>query len=152
MGVLSRDRLDIFLKDSSIVGILATIDSAGEPYLVPIWFEWDGSSVWMVSKPKARYVDHIKNNSKVSICIAKAELPYVRAVLAGPAELIETDRDWLPMGYRMAERYIGGDSGQAYIDKTAGWKRVFIRLTPDKISSWDGGAEGHDWGKRFVES
>jgi len=151
MGTLRKQDLDRFLGDSSIVAILATLDESGFPYQVPVWYEWDGSSLWIVSKPKAHYVENLRRDPRAAACIATQKLPYVRVLVQGVVELIETDDEWLPMGFRMGERYLGSEEGRAYIEKTRSWKRVFLRLDPVEIRSWDGGSSGHEWGERFIE-
>jgi PPOX class probable F420-dependent enzyme len=151
MGTLSRADLDRFLEGSSIVAILATLDEDGQPYQVPVWYEWDGSRLWIVSKPEAAYVKNLQRDPRASVCIATQTLPYVRVLVQGEVTLVDTDEEWLPMGLRMAERYLGPEEGAAYIEKTRTWKRVFLRLQPTRIRSWDGGASGHEWGERFIQ-
>lgn len=152
MATLGKAALDAFLQTSSIVAILATVDRYGRPYQVPVWYEWDGTNLWIVSKPRAEYVVNLRRNAKVSVCIATQSLPYVRVLIQGRAALVDTAQDWWPMGYRMAERYLGEHEGHAYIDKTKHWKRVYIRVTPTIMKSWDGGASGHAWGRRYIET
>ena len=151
MAEFDKARLDRFLQKSSLIAILATIEARGRPYLVPIWYEWDGRYCWIVSKPRADYVKNLRRDPRASLCVATQTLPYQRVLLQGRVRLIETDQDWLPMGIRMAERYLGKAEGRAYIEKTRNWKRLFLRLTPDRIRSWDGGASGHAWGGRYIE-
>ncbi len=151
MAELSKRDLDAFLQKTSIVAILATLDGRGRPYQVPVWYEWDGTYCWVVSKPLADYVKNLRKNPVASLCVATQTLPYVRVLIQGKVKLIETELDWLPMGYRMGERYLGKKKGRAYIDKTREWKRIFLRIKPDRIRSWDGGASGHAWGERYVQ-
>ena len=152
MGTLSKAELDRFLEQSDVIAILASLDETQAPYQVPVWYEWDGQSLWIVTKPRARYVAHLRGDPRVAVCIARPKLPYVRVLIQGTAELLPTDLEWLPMGYRMAHRYLGKTRGRAYIDKTKHWKRVYIRVKPTAILSWDGGVSGHEWGKRYVEN
>ena len=151
MATLDKPRLDEFLQGSSIIAILATLDRRQRPYLIPVWYEWDGSAIWIISKPRAEYVKNLKRNAYAAVSIATSTLPYVRVLIQGRAQLIETDQDWLPMGFRMAERYLGKKEGRAYIDKTKDWKRLYIKLKPTRILSWDGGASGHAWGKKYIQ-
>lgn len=151
MATLEKEQLDEFLKDSNLIGTLATLDRDGRPYQVPVWYEWDGTYLWIVSKPRAEYVENLRRNPNLSVCIARGQLPYVRVSIQGEGTLIETGRDWIPMGRRMATRYLGSEEGNAYIDKTQNWKRIYIRVTPVRIISWDGGATGHAWGKKYIE-
>ena len=151
VGTLSTADLDAFLTTTSVVAILATLDADGAPYQVPVWYDWDGTHLWIVSKPRAEYVLNLRRNPVAAVCVATQTLPYVRVLIQGTADLIDTDDDWLPMGYRMAARYLGKEEGDAYIDKTKHWKRVYIRITPTRVKSWDGGATGHAWGKAYIE-
>ncbi|MGD9763989.1 MAG: pyridoxamine 5'-phosphate oxidase family protein [Candidatus Binatia bacterium] len=151
MTQLDKPRLDAFLQDTSIVAILASVDGRKKPYQVPVWYEWDGTYMWIVSKPRARYVRHIEKDPNVSVCIATPKLPYVRVLIQGRAKLIPTDQDWVPMGQRMAKRYLGAREGYAYIEKTKDWKRIYIRIKPTRIISWDGGTTGHAWGKKYIQ-
>jgi PPOX class probable F420-dependent enzyme len=151
MATLSKTELDRFLEQSDIIATLATLDETRAPYQVPVWYEWDGESLWIVTKPRARYVGHLRRDPWVAVSIARSKLPYVRVLIQGTAELLPTDLEWLPMGYRMAYRYLGKTRGPTYIEKTKHWKRVYIRVKPTEILSWDGGASGHEWGTRYVE-
>jgi len=151
MSVLSKARLDRFLRSSSIIAILGTLDRHGRPYLVPVWYEWDGSYLWVVSKPRAEYVANVRRNPRAAVCIARPVLPYVRVSIQGRARLIKTSKDWLPMGRRMARRYLGKKEGHAYIEKTKDWARIYIRIKPVRIISWDGGKSGHAWGRRYIQ-
>jgi PPOX class probable F420-dependent enzyme len=152
MAVLSKSRLDRFLKGSDLIATLATIDNEGRPYLVPVWYEWDGTHVWVVSKPKAEYVENLRRNPQAAVSIATRDVPYVRVYMQGPARLIKTNKEWLPMGRRMAVRYLGKAEGRSYIEKSKDWTRIFIKLKPVRIVSWDGGATGHEWGKKYIQT
>jgi len=151
VGTLSAADLAKFLQTTSAIAVLATLDADGSPYQVPVWCDWDGTHLWIVSKPRAEYVQNLKRNPVAAVCVATQTLPYLRVLIQGTADLIDTDDEGLPMGYRMAERYLGKQEGDAYIEKTRHWKRVFIRITPTRVKSWDGGASGHAWGKAYIE-
>jgi PPOX class probable F420-dependent enzyme len=151
MATLSKAELDRFLERSDIIATLASLDETKAPYQVPVWYEWDGQYLWIVTKPRAHYVTHLLRDPRVAVSIARAKLPYVRVLIQGTAKLLPTDLEWLPMGHRMARRYLGKTRGTAYIEKTKHWKRVYIRVKPTAILSWDGGVSGHEWGKRYVE-
>ena len=151
VGSLATADLDTFLRTTPMIAVLATLDAEGSPYQVPVWYDWDGTHLWIVSKPRAEYILNLRRNPVAAVCIATQTLPYVRILIQGTADLIDTDDGWLPMGYRMAERFLGKQEGDAYIEKTKHWKRVFIRITPTRVKSWDGGSTGHAWGKPYIE-
>ena len=150
-GTLSTADLDAFLTTPSIVAILATLDGDGAPYQVPVWYEWDGTHRWIVSKPRAEYVLNLRRHPAAAVGVATQTLPDVRVLIQGTADLIDTDDEWLPIGHRMAARYLGKQEGDAYIATTKHWKRVYIHITPTRVKSRDGGASGHAWGKAYIE-
>ena len=152
MAVLSKPRLDRFLKRSSLIATLATLDREGRPYLVPVWYEWDGTCLWVVSKPKAEYVENLRRNPQVAVSVATPTVPYVRVYMRGRAQLIKTAKDWRPMGRRMAARYLGKADGRSYIEKTKDWIRIYIKIKPVRVVSWDGGSTGHEWGKKYIQT
>lgn len=151
MAIFSKTRLDRFLKQSSLIATLATLDRVGKPYLVPVWYEWDGTYLWIVSKPKAEYIENLRRNPQAAVSIATSRLPYMRVYMQGSVRLIKTTKDWIPMGRRMAARYLGSTEGRSYIEKTKDWTRIYIRLKPARVVSWDGGSTGHEWGKKYIE-
>lgn len=151
MAVFTKPQLDRFLRQTNIIATLATLDVQGRPYLVPVWYEWDGTYLWIISKPRAEYVENLRKNPYAGVSIATQKLPYMRVFMQGRVRLIDTAKEWLPMGRRMAARYLGRADGYSYINKTRDWTRIYLRLKPARIVSWDGGVEGHDWGKRYIE-
>ena len=151
MAVLSKSRLDRFLKGSDLIATLATLDSDGRPYLVPVWYEWDGTYLWVVSKPKAEYVENLRRNPQAAVSVATREIPYVRVYMQGPARLIKTGR----IGYRWDvgwRRAISEETKDAATSRRARTgTRIYIRIKPVRIVSWDGGTTGHEWGKKYIE-
>ncbi len=142
---MSKKGLDKYLKTSKDIAEIATVNPDGSPWVVPIWYEYDGKHIWMISKPKARYVDNIKHGSKVGVSIHTPNPPYKRVTIVGDAELL--DMDWHKMGTRMVMRYFG-KSGLPYLKATWNWERILIKLTPSIIQSWDGG--GFNWHARYI--
>jgi general stress protein 26 len=144
-GRMSKKSLDNYLKKSKLVAEIASVNLDGSPWIAPIWYEYDGKHIWLISKPKARYVENIQRGSKVALCIHTPSPPYKRVTIVGDAELV--DMDWHKMGTRMVMRYFGR-RGLPYLKATWNWERAIIKLTPAIIQSWDGG--GYNWHPRYI--
>ncbi len=86
------------------VGVLATADAAGDPYAVPICYDWDGHDLWIAldTKPKAvadvrqlRRVRNIQVHPLVSVVVqdyltaAWDQLAYV--IIWGEARIVAPD-------------------------------------------------------------
>lgn len=131
-----------------IVGRLATIDADGFPAIVPVWFEWDGTAIWIVARARARYVDDIRRDPRVALSIVDPDDPDVRAHIRGRAEVVAgpapLEGETLALARRLAERYEGA-SGLAYIETSRPWERCLIRIAPDRLTSWG----SPDWHPRY---
>ena len=67
--VLAQDATAQRLADEPI-GWLTTAGADGQPQSSPIWFIWDGSSLWLNSQATAGKVRNIEANSRVAFHLA----------------------------------------------------------------------------------
>ena len=77
----------------------------GEPRVVPIGFDWDGSRVRIATVPKAAKVAALRKNPKVALTIDTSDFPPKALLLRGTAsvELV----DGVPDFYIEAGRHVG---------------------------------------------
>ena len=54
MPSLTEQQLDDFLKNGTSIMKLGTITPEGWPYVVPIWYHYDGEAFLLVGRPHAR--------------------------------------------------------------------------------------------------
>jgi PPOX class probable F420-dependent enzyme len=52
------------------IGWLTTVGAAGQPQASPVWFVWDGSSLWLRSQATAGKVRNLQANPKVAFHLA----------------------------------------------------------------------------------
>lgn len=115
---------------------LATIDKDGFPHLVAMTVGVDGSAYYMTSYAKAQKVLNIRRNPKVALMIeaggSYAELKGV--MVRGTCEIIEGAD-----AVRDAWAVIAGVDNQPRRRETndSAPKRVVLKVTPEKIYSWD---------------
>jgi PPOX class probable F420-dependent enzyme len=52
------------------IGWLTTVSADAQPQSSPVWFIWDGASLWLRSQAQAGKVRNIKDNSRVAFHLA----------------------------------------------------------------------------------
>ncbi len=143
MPSLSKTQLDEFLTDQPHIMKLATLTPEGWPYVNPLWYEYDGEVFHVAGRGKARWVAHIKNDPRVSVCIDTYDAPYTRVLMEARAEIV--DDSWQVPSPDKAIRYLGDEAGRNYFGETGHIPRSLVRITPIKTTSWSGGG----WHPRY---
>jgi hypothetical protein len=158
-GGLSPAELEAFLRgpDSDWLLRLSCLDEGGWPFVTPMWYDWDGTSFFVVGRKKSGWVAYLQNDQRCAICIDEPQMPPeggLRKVLArctadvleGP--VVAEGSQWLPVANRMALRYVG-PAGVEGLKLSYDWPRYLVKLTPvdGKLTTW----QGVDWAKRYKE-
>lgn len=111
-----------------------------QPHNVPVWFYWDGTSLWISAFQSTRKVKEVKQNPYVSILIDVDEaIDGAQAVLMeGKAELItkpETVQEMSRLIYTlyMGEEGVKAEAPQSWIVDP---ENAIIKLSPSKIYTW----------------
>jgi hypothetical protein len=135
---MTSEELDGFLGSERVCRV-ATVSVDG-PHATPLWFVWDGRSLWLNSLSRSqRWADWERDN-RVAIVIdggeAYNELRGVelrgRAVAVGEVPRTGEPNEELPTPERLFAQKYGGSDTMSHDGRHA-WRRI----TPDKISSWD---------------
>lgn len=114
---------------------LGCVRADGTPHVVPLWYEWDGASIWLAGSPGASWRTYIGVEPHVSITVDEPWPPLRRAFVSGTAH--EVGDHLVPGGLaglrsRLATRYLGrGADSQPELVETYGWSAV--RVTPERI-------------------
>jgi nitroimidazol reductase NimA-like FMN-containing flavoprotein (pyridoxamine 5'-phosphate oxidase superfamily) len=143
MPPLSDEEIEEFLHSTDqepwgrCIAELATLTPGGKPYLNPVWYEWEDGNVYIIGKPKAQYVDNIKNNEYVFVVIDKQSPPYKRVNIRGQAEVVSeewTDR-WEQMAREMTDAYLG-EEGLEYHEERLEYGISAIEVTIGSMNTW----------------
>ena len=139
---MTREELDAFLAGERTCRV-ATAGPDG-PHATPLWFAWDGTSLWLYSLSRSqRWADWERDNRVAVVVDAGEQYGELRGVeLRGRAVTVgEVPRTGEPGGGPdtglaaaesiFARKYFGSE--QMVHDGRHGWRRV----TPDKVVSWD---------------
>ena len=145
MPPLTNDQLREFLTDQPHLMKLATMTAEGWPYVVPVWYDYDGEAFTVAGRTKARWVANIRENHRVSVCIDTYQAPYTRVLMKASAEII--DPAWMPVSPDRAIRYIGEEAGRAYCQATRSQPRALVRIVPQGTQTGTGGG----WHPRYAE-
>lgn len=117
---------------------VATTGSAG-PHLTALWFVWDGEALWLTSIVKSQRWTDIQRDPRVSVLVdAGQRFGELRGVeLRGVAEPVgeiprtgEPNEQLVEPERLFGDKYAGGKFGH---DGRHAW----LRVVPEKISSWD---------------
>jgi PPOX class probable F420-dependent enzyme len=123
-----------FLRDNTKCA-LATIDKDGFPHVVAMGFHVEDGVFYMTSYAKAQKVLNIRRNPKVGLMVetggSYAELQGV--MVRGSCEIIE---DVEAVRRVMNHRRSARESGRRGALDSAP-KRIVLKVTPHKITSWD---------------
>ena len=142
---MAREERDAFLAAARTCRV-ATISSDGSPHVTPLWFAWDGTSLWLTSIVRSQRWTDLQRDDRVSVVVDGGgdfmELHGVelrgRAVPVGEVPRTGEPVPELEVPERLyADKYAGG---RVYHDGRHAW----LRITPDKIVSWDFRKMGND--------
>ena len=145
MPKLNKQQTDEFLSSGAHIMKLATLTSEGWPYVAPVWYFYDGEVFRIAGRPKSGWVEHIRNDSRVSFCIDTNVAPYTRVIVEANAEV--EDGAWVGDWEHWAVRYQGPELGHKYYEDTKHIPRVLIKITPRKVTTW----AGPGWHPRYEE-
>jgi hypothetical protein len=145
MPPLTQPELEKFLTTGANIIRLSTLSPSGHPYVVPLWFWYEGGNIMIAARRQNEWLKHIEADGRVGASIDTSDAPYVRVLVKGTASIL--DRNWTGPWEPLAVRYIGPEAGHAYYDKTKAVPRVLVRIAPENIMSWS----GSDWHRKYFE-
>lgn len=132
--------VDEFLAAAHIAR-MATADSNGHPHVVPVWYGWDGESLWISSFSNTRKMGELEKNPWLSVVIdvAEADGANKAVVFEGRVELIKEPRSlvaekstWIYTRY-LGEKGVLEKEPQSWIVDP---HNLVIKLTPEDIFTW----------------
>lgn len=136
-----KEKIDAFLAEPILARLATANPKNCQPHAVPVWFLWDGESIFISAFSSTRKVKDLKKNQRCSICIDTQESgkPLTGVVLEGTAELFNSPGGFVTeMSLRIYEKYMGEEGVKAADPQS--WaidpENHIIKLTPEHIYSW----------------
>lgn len=126
---------DAFLSVTRL-GILSTLDAAGDPIAVPVWFEWDGSAVRFFSSGRAPKVARLRKRARASLLVVN-NVGETEAWVAFDGDVTISAHGAIELAERLAARY--WDLAQpAHAKMLESWREsaadlVLLSIVPARI-------------------
>jgi len=132
---MTNEEVDALLAAAEI-GVLATADAKGRPEGSPVWFEYSDGVLRVLVHRDSRKARNIRENSNVSFTVDTRRAPYRGVVLRGTATLAGPEP---ALRRRLAHRYLGRETGERYLAKTARFDQedTLVSIHVTSRYSWD---------------
>ncbi|MES5823958.1 pyridoxamine 5'-phosphate oxidase family protein [Streptomyces sp. RG80] len=137
--MMTPGELDEFLTSQRTCRV-ATVSTGGAPHVSTLWFAWDGTSLWLYSVVKSKRWTDLRRDPRVAIVVDTGEeYDELRGVeLSGAVEFVGE-------APRVGELYAELDVPETLFarknfrldEMPHDGRHAWMRLTPDKIVSWD---------------
>lgn len=153
-GALSQSELDAFLAGPWLAR-LACLKPDGWPYVVPVWYHWDGEAFWIVGRAKSEWCHYMAADPRVSLVVDEPAPPIRKVICEGRAEVIERCvGPFLANGEKSRWNLLGeAHTGPRYLGEKAQEYRGSVnvepcwtfRIAPVKLTTW----QGFGWHARY---
>ncbi|MBN1875262.1 MAG: pyridoxamine 5'-phosphate oxidase family protein [Anaerolineae bacterium] len=134
-------KLDAFLAGPLLARFATASATTLQPHVVPVWYLWDNSTLWISSYESTRKIGELQGNPKCAVIIDVAESQHgVSAVLfEGEAEILRGPRAFVEeMATRIYTRYLGPEGVLASDPQS--WiyspENLIIKLVPQFLKMW----------------
>jgi nitroimidazol reductase NimA-like FMN-containing flavoprotein (pyridoxamine 5'-phosphate oxidase superfamily) len=135
---MTQQELDEFLATQRTCRV-ATIGPDG-PHATPLWFHWDGSYIWLYSLTRSQRWADLMKDPRIGIVVdAGHDYFDLRGVeISGTVEVIaEVPRTGEPVEELAAVEKVFAKKNFGMDDLFHDGKHAWLRVTPQKIASWD---------------
>ena len=135
---MAPEERETFLRDERTCRV-ASVGGDGSPHVTPLWFVWDGRSLWLTSIVRSQRWTDLQRDGRVSVIVDTGhDFMELRGVeIKGRAEVVgEVPRTGEPNAELevperlFADKYAGG---RVHHDGRHAW----LRVSPEKMVSWD---------------
>ena len=134
MAKMHPNEVQTFL-DAPRLAHVTTLRADGSPVTSPVWYEYEGGVFYVFSSESFAKPRNIRNDARISICIASEDEPYRYVSATGEATVSEEEA--IARASSIASRYRGvkGPEYAAWVDRTYGGLRI-ISLAPARLNTW----------------
>ncbi len=136
---MTAPEVDEFLATERTCRV-ATAGLDGRPHVAPLWFVWDGASLWLSSVVRSQRWTDLMRDPRVAVVVDAGvaynelrgvELSGAVVPVGGVPRTATADPSLAEPERLFADKYTSGV--MAPPDGRHGW----LRLTPEKLVSWD---------------
>jgi nitroimidazol reductase NimA-like FMN-containing flavoprotein (pyridoxamine 5'-phosphate oxidase superfamily) len=133
--------IDEFLSQPLLARMATANPKTLQPHVVPVWFGWDGTSLWINTFRSTRKVQDLLKNPQISVVVDTTgqSSGLTAVIMEGQAEIIREPRDlleakttWIYTRYLGPEGVLAAEPQSWLKDPEA----TLIKLTPTWTKSW----------------
>ncbi len=135
-GPWSVSQLQQYLYDCETPLRIACQAADGYPLIVPLWFCFDGQSLWSATHCNAKVVKCLKRNPNVGFELANNEMPYKG--VRGKADVVLHSDKGSDVLDQVMKKYIKQPG--SHLEKWLSGRKeeeIAIELIPHSFSVWD---------------
>ncbi|GAB4534611.1 MAG: PPOX class F420-dependent oxidoreductase [Anaerolineales bacterium] len=108
MSKIPETHLDLLQDETRAISTLATIMPDGSPQVTPVWFSFDGESIW-INSAKGRLKDrNMRARPQVALCILDPQNPYRYLQIRGRVVEV-TEEGAVEHIHQLSHKYMGQD-------------------------------------------
>jgi hypothetical protein len=135
-GSWSGDEIVAHLHASLIPLRLAVLDGTGTPWVLSLWFVYAEEAIWCATNVRSRLAGYLQQQSRCGFEIAGDMPPYKG--IRGKGDIAMVPERGGEMLTRLLDRYrIDRESTLARSLLAKVDQEVAVRITPNRITSWD---------------
>ena len=136
-----KDQIEEVLNEVVLARLGTANINTCQPHVVPVWYLWDGESIWISAFTSTRKVKDLQSNQRCSILVepSSGEGKLQAVLFEGVAELISEPRQVVKeISLRIYTRYLGSEGVLA--EDPQSWsidpENMIVKLTPARIFTW----------------
>ena len=137
---MTPDEMRTFLDEGRDLQV-ASINADGTPHLVTMWYLRDGEDLLFWTYAKSQKVVNVRRDPRATVLVATGEkYEELKGVsITGSTTVVDDLDEVLAFGEKVYEKYWGPIDNDLVREgvRTMGAKRVVIRVSPLKTTSWD---------------
>ena len=137
---MSAAEINEFLnrRNPAMLGVLGTLDSAGYPSSIPVWFRYDGRIITIWTTMARAWPKHILRHPKVSFAVMETAPPFAAVLVKGTASLESNGKGHWDEVRQITERYMPKYEVDDYIES---WRELetMCSVQPERFISWKRG-------------
>jgi PPOX class probable F420-dependent enzyme len=132
--------VDAFLTEQRTCRV-ASSGADGRPHVVPLWFVWDGTALWLSSLVRSQRWTDLARDPRVAVVVdAGEQYDLLRGVeISGTAAAVGPvpREDSGPVPELAAPERLFARKYAEIDEFTPDGRHAWLRVDPDKITSWD---------------
>lgn len=136
---MSAEEVDAFLQTERTCRV-GTVGATGAPHVAPLWFVWDGASLWLNSVVRSQRWTDLERDPRVAVVVDTGhDFTELRGVeLLGRVEQVgDVPRHDADVAELVVPEKLFGQKYAASGTFVPDGRHAWLRLTPEKVTSWD---------------